>query len=107
MTRLGVNIDHVATLRNQRDEGYPSIEKAAQIALESVQIKLLFIFEKIVDISVTKIYWLLKRYVMRRENCLILKLEQIFLLPKLLEISNLIGSVSYLKSERKKRPREV
>lgn len=35
MTRLGVNIDHVATLRNQRDEGYPSIEKAAQIALES------------------------------------------------------------------------
>ena len=35
MTRLGVNIDHVATLRNQRDEGYPSIEKAAQTSLES------------------------------------------------------------------------
>lgn len=35
MTRLGVNIDHVATLRNQRDEGYPSIEKAARCSLEA------------------------------------------------------------------------
>ena len=35
MARLGVNIDHIATLRNQRDEGYPSIQKAAEISLES------------------------------------------------------------------------
>ncbi len=31
--RLGVNIDHVATLRQQRDEGYPSIVDAATHAL--------------------------------------------------------------------------
>lgn len=31
--RLGVNIDHVATLRQQRGEGYPNVERAAQIAL--------------------------------------------------------------------------
>jgi len=35
MTRLGVNIDHVATLRNQRDEGYPNLARAAQISLEN------------------------------------------------------------------------
>jgi pyridoxine 5-phosphate synthase len=33
--RLGVNIDHVATLRQQRSEAYPSLEKAAQIALNA------------------------------------------------------------------------
>ena len=27
--RLGVNIDHIATLRNARGEGYPSIKNAA------------------------------------------------------------------------------
>ncbi|MFG1498693.1 pyridoxine 5'-phosphate synthase [Halobacteriovorax sp. XZX-3] len=31
--RLGVNIDHVATLRQQRDEGYPSVANAAQDVL--------------------------------------------------------------------------
>lgn len=31
--RLGVNIDHVATLRQQRDEGYPSVANAAQEVL--------------------------------------------------------------------------
>jgi len=31
--RLGVNIDHVATLRQARGENYPSIVEAAQIAL--------------------------------------------------------------------------
>ena len=35
MSRLGVNIDHVATLRNQRDEGYPNLKRAAELCLES------------------------------------------------------------------------
>lgn len=35
MARLGVNIDHVATLRNQRDEGYPDLKRAAQLCLEN------------------------------------------------------------------------
>lgn len=35
MGRLGVNIDHVATLRNQRDEGYPNLKRAAELCLES------------------------------------------------------------------------
>ena len=34
-TRLGVNIDHVATLRQQRDESYPSVAQAARIALDA------------------------------------------------------------------------
>lgn len=33
--RLGVNIDHVATLRQQRGESYPSIHRAALLVLES------------------------------------------------------------------------
>lgn len=33
--RLGVNIDHVATLRQARGEDYPSIASAAKVALES------------------------------------------------------------------------
>jgi len=33
--RLGVNIDHVATLRQQRDEGYPNIVLAATHSLEA------------------------------------------------------------------------
>jgi pyridoxine 5-phosphate synthase len=35
MSRLGVNIDHVATLRQQREEGYPSLVEAARVCLES------------------------------------------------------------------------
>ena len=35
MARLGINIDHVATLRNQRDEGYPSVQRAAEISIAS------------------------------------------------------------------------
>jgi len=31
--RLGVNIDHVATIRNARGEGYPDPARAAEIAL--------------------------------------------------------------------------
>lgn len=31
--RLGVNIDHVATLRQQRGEFYPEVERAAEVAL--------------------------------------------------------------------------
>ena len=33
--RLGVNIDHVATLRQQRGESYPNVERAAQVALNA------------------------------------------------------------------------
>jgi pyridoxine 5-phosphate synthase len=33
--RLGINIDHVATLRQQRDEDYPSIINAADICLSN------------------------------------------------------------------------
>lgn len=33
--RLGVNIDHVATLRQARGESYPSIVQAAKVSLES------------------------------------------------------------------------
>lgn len=33
--RLGVNIDHVATLRQQRGESYPSIQRAAEMVLEA------------------------------------------------------------------------
>ena len=33
--RLGVNIDHVATLRQARGEFYPSIQKAAELAIDS------------------------------------------------------------------------
>ena len=33
--RLGVNIDHVATIRNARGEGYPEPSKAALIAEKS------------------------------------------------------------------------
>ena len=35
MIRLGVNIDHVATVRNARGEIYPDPYKAAQIAINS------------------------------------------------------------------------
>src|ERR1700728_4536588 len=31
--RLGVNIDHVATIRNARGEGYPDPARAAEIAM--------------------------------------------------------------------------
>jgi pyridoxine 5-phosphate synthase len=31
--RLGVNIDHVATLRQQRGEAYPEVQRAAQVCL--------------------------------------------------------------------------
>ncbi len=33
--RLGVNIDHVATLRQQRGEAYPSISRAADLVLQA------------------------------------------------------------------------
>ena len=34
MTLLGVNIDHVATLRQQRKEGMPDLVQAAKWAIE-------------------------------------------------------------------------
>lgn len=33
IARLGINIDHVATLRQQRGEDYPSVVEAAQVSL--------------------------------------------------------------------------
>ncbi len=33
MKRLGVNIDHIATLRNARSEGHPDVYKAAKFVL--------------------------------------------------------------------------
>ena len=35
MSKLGVNIDHVATLRNARGENHPNILKFADIAIKS------------------------------------------------------------------------
>ena len=35
MIRLGVNIDHIATIRNARGENHPSIEFAAREAMKS------------------------------------------------------------------------
>lgn len=35
LVRLGVNIDHVATLRQARGEGYPSVVEAARTVLEN------------------------------------------------------------------------
>ena len=34
MKRLGINIDHVATIRNARGEGHPSILNAARYAMK-------------------------------------------------------------------------
>ena len=41
--RLGVNIDHVATIRNARGEKYPDPLKAALVAEKMEQIQLPFI----------------------------------------------------------------
>ena len=35
MTKLGINIDHVATLRNARAEGHPNIIEIAKIVKDS------------------------------------------------------------------------
>ena len=35
MTKLGINIDHVATLRNARGEGHPNIQEIAKIVKKS------------------------------------------------------------------------
>ena len=50
MKRLGVNIDHVATLRNARGEYHPDPYKAAIYVKKKVQIQLQYILEKIGDI---------------------------------------------------------
>ena len=41
--RLGVNIDHVATVRNARGETYPSPLRAALLAEKMEQTQLLYI----------------------------------------------------------------
>ena len=35
MTKLGINIDHVATVRNARGEGHPSVVEIAKIVKDS------------------------------------------------------------------------
>ena len=37
--KLGVNIDHVATLRNARGEGHPDIVSAAKEVIKTEQIQ--------------------------------------------------------------------
>ena len=39
--RLGVNIDHVATVRNARGGGYPDPLRAARIALASMSVAMI------------------------------------------------------------------
>ena len=42
-SRLGVNVDHIATLRNARGEGHPDPISYARQVMNLVQILLLFI----------------------------------------------------------------
>ena len=49
MKRLGVNIDHVATVRNARGEIHPDPYKAALFVKKRVQTQLLYTFEKTGD----------------------------------------------------------
>ena len=51
--RLGVNIDHVATVRNARGENYPSPARAALLAQKMEQTQLQFTLEKI-DVTLEK-----------------------------------------------------
>ncbi len=64
--RLGINIDHVATLRQQRDEGYPSLVDAATSCLESgadqITIHLREDRRHIQDTDVEAIYLVTKKY---------------------------------------------
>ena len=50
MKRLGVNIDHIATLRNARGEYHPNPLMAAKFVKKMGQTQLRFILEKIEDI---------------------------------------------------------
>ena len=54
--RLGVNIDHVATIRNTRGGVHPDPLKAAQIASKPEQMESLLILEKTEGILVIWIY---------------------------------------------------
>ena len=49
--RLGVNIDHVATVRNARGENYPSPLRASLLAEKCGADLLLFTYGRIEDIS--------------------------------------------------------
>ena len=49
MKRLGVNIDHVATVRNARGEIHPDPYKAALFVKKKGQTLSQFIFERIED----------------------------------------------------------
>ena len=64
--RLGVNIDHVATLRQARGEDYPSIRLAAEMALEAgadqITIHLREDRRHIQDTDVSSVQLVTKRY---------------------------------------------
>ncbi|WP_419172186.1 pyridoxine 5'-phosphate synthase [Halobacteriovorax sp.] len=66
IARLGVNIDHVATLRQQRDEGYPSVADAAAHVLKAgadqITIHLREDRRHIQDTDLTSVMAVTKRY---------------------------------------------
>ena len=39
MTKLGINIDHVATVRNARGEGHPSVIEIAKNVFQAASLK--------------------------------------------------------------------
>ena len=59
MKRLGVNIDHVATLRNARGEKHPSVVNAANLAFkygaDSITIHLREDRRHIIDLDLAEI----------------------------------------------------
>lgn len=64
--RLGVNIDHVATLRQQRGEFYPEVSRAAELSLEAgaaqITIHLREDRRHIQDFDVPVVHEICKRY---------------------------------------------
>ena len=73
IARLGVNIDHVATLRQARGESYPSVDDAAKVALENGADQNITC-EKIGDIFKTRMCIQFKRLLKVITPFLILKL---------------------------------
>ena len=49
MCKLGVNIDHIATLRNARGENHPNLIQAVRVLEECMWTQLQCILEKIED----------------------------------------------------------
>ena len=55
MKRIGINIDHVATIRNARGEAHPSILNAAKYVMKLGADSITIHLEKIEDILMIKI----------------------------------------------------